>query len=86
MQSLTISLPDALMEYVEDQVLAGSYSSASDYVLALIRADQKCKAEEVLEARLLKGLNTAETELTPADWNAIRKAALAEMKERQKAR
>jgi antitoxin ParD1/3/4 len=43
----------------------------------LIRADEKRKAEDRLEALLLEGLNGEETEFTKEDWNAIRKEALA---------
>lgn len=46
----------------------------------------RCKAEEQLEAKLLEGLNSAESELTPADWSAIREEALAQVEARTKAR
>lgn len=39
------------------------YSSASEYVRELIRADEKPKAEGQLEAKRLVGLNSAESEL-----------------------
>lgn len=77
MQSMNISLPEPLKEFVDGQIAAGRYSSASEYVRELIRNDEKHKAQEQLEALLLEGLNTEETELTPADWKAIRKEALA---------
>ncbi len=51
----------------------------------LIRADEKRKAEEQLEAKLLEGLNGAESALTPADWSAIRKEALAKVEARKQA-
>jgi len=34
----------------------------------LIRADEKRKAEDQMEEKLLEGLNRAESALTPADW------------------
>lgn len=40
-------------------------------------ADEKRQAEEQLEAQLLEGLNSAESELTTEDWCAIRKEAAA---------
>ena len=52
----------------------------------LIRADEKRKAENRLEAMLLEGLNSAETELSPTDWSAIRKEALAKVEARKKQR
>jgi len=45
-----------------------------------IRADEKRKAEERLETPLLEGLQSAETELTPADWSAILQEAIAQVK------
>ena len=52
----------------------------------LIRADEKRKAEEQLEAKLLEGLNSAESELTAADWSALRKEALAKIEARKQTR
>jgi antitoxin ParD1/3/4 len=86
MQSMNISLSEPLKQFVDSQVLTGRYSSASEYVRELIRADEKRKAEDQLEAKLLEGLNSAESELTPADWTAIRKAALAKVEARKLAR
>ncbi len=79
MPSLNIFLPEPLMQFVNGQIVQGRYSSASDYVCNLIRADQRRQATTQLEANLLEGLNSAESELTPADWNAIRKEALAKI-------
>ena len=86
MQSMNISLPDPLKQFVDGQIAQGRYSSASEYVRELIRADEKRKAEEQLEAKLLEGLNSAESELTPADWSALRKAALSRLEARKKQR
>ena len=52
----------------------------------LIRADEKRKADEELEAKLLEGLNSPESELTSADWSALRKEALARLGARKKRR
>ncbi len=79
MQSMNISLPGPLKQFVDRQIEQGRYSSASEYVRELIRADEKRKAEEQLEAKLLEGLNSAESELTPTDWKDIRKAAMAKL-------
>jgi antitoxin ParD1/3/4 len=86
MESMNISLPEPLKQFVDGQISTGRYSSASEYVRELIRADEKRKAEEQLEAKLLEGLNSTETELTPADWSAIRKDALAKLEARKKPR
>lgn len=86
MQSMNISLPDPLKQFVDGQISQGRYSSASEYVRELIRADEKRKAEEHLEAKLLEGLSSPESALTQAAWSAIRKEALAKLQARKKAR
>jgi len=58
--------------------------ATSEYVRELIRADEKRKAEERLDALLLEGLGGAQTELTPLEWKAIRKEALAKVDARKK--
>jgi antitoxin ParD1/3/4 len=79
METMHIALPDALKAFVEAQIGEGGYSSVSEYVCALIRADQKHKAEERLEVLLLEGLNSGEpSAMTAADWQEIRR----EVKER----
>lgn len=83
MQSMNISLPDPLKQFVDGQIARGRYSSASEYVRELIRADERRKAEEQLEAKLLEGLSGAESELTATDWSEIRKEALARITARK---
>lgn len=60
MQTMNISLPDPMKQYVEEQVSAGAYSSASEYVRELVRADQKRHAKEQLEQLLLNAINSGE--------------------------
>lgn len=86
MQSMNISLPDPLKEFVDGQIAQGRYSSVSEYVRELIRADEKRKAEEQLEALLLKGLRGEEAAVTRADWQAIRHEALSQLKKVRKSR
>ena len=86
MQSMNISLPDPLMQFVNNQISMGHYSNVSEYVRALIHADEGRKAEDQLQALLLEGLNSTESELTPADWQDIRREALAQVEARKKVR
>ena len=60
MQTMNISLPDPMKDFVDGQVASGRYSSASEYVRELIRKDEKRRAEEKLEAQLLEGLNSGD--------------------------
>lgn len=75
MVSMNISLPHRLKAWIEGQVAEGRYSSASEYVRDLIRADEKAKAQANLEALLLEGLDGEETEWTEADWQALERRA-----------
>jgi antitoxin ParD1/3/4 len=73
MQTMNISLPDPMKQYVEEQVSAGGYSSASEYVRELVRIDQKSKAKDLLEQTLLAALKEGEpVEATPEWWNSLR--------------
>jgi antitoxin ParD1/3/4 len=40
MSTMNISLPDALKDFVEEQVTAKGYGTSSEYVRELIRQDQ----------------------------------------------
>jgi antitoxin ParD1/3/4 len=58
METMNIALPEAMKHFVQERVAAGGYSSVSEYVRELIRADQKRKAEERIDALLLEGLDS----------------------------
>ena len=83
MQSMNISLPEPLKDFVDRQVAQGRYSSVSEYMRELIRADEKRKAESELEAKLLEGLSGAESVVSAAEWTEIRKEALAKVASRK---
>jgi antitoxin ParD1/3/4 len=84
MQSMNISLPDPLKEFVEGQIASGRYSSASEYVRELIREDEKRKAEERLETLLLEGLSGEESKFTRKDMSDIRAEAVALVRKKRK--
>ena len=84
MQTMNISLPDQLKEFVDVQVGSGRYSSVSEYIRELIRSNEKRKAEERLTTLLPEGLDSEDCELTPGDLDDIRKEAVAQLKRRKK--
>ena len=87
MQTMNISLPDPMKQYVEEQVNAGGYSSASEYVRELVRTDQKRKAKEVLEQTLLAALNEGEpVNATPEWWDTLRQEVTKRAKARKPAK
>jgi antitoxin ParD1/3/4 len=70
---MNIALPESMKQFVLAQVSAGGYSTASEYVRELIRADQKAKAQQRLEQLLLEGLDSGPaTPMTKRDWEALR--------------
>lgn len=73
MQTMNISLPESMKEFVEEQVSGGGYSSASEYVRDLVRADQSRKAKERLEEVLFGALRSGEPmDVTPQCWEELR--------------
>jgi antitoxin ParD1/3/4 len=84
MQTMNISLPDQLKDFVDEQLGSGRYSSVSEYVRDLIRDDERRKAQEKLEALLMEGLQSDEpTEMTRQDWDAIRREAAKQFEARK---
>ena len=84
MQTMNISLPDQLKEFVDGQVGSGRYSSVSEYVRDLIRDDEKRKAQERLETLLMEGIQSGEaTQMTRQDWTDIRTEAVRQFEARK---
>jgi antitoxin ParD1/3/4 len=86
MQTMNISLPEPLKQFVEEQVNQGGYSSASEYVRELLRADQKRKAKEQLEEILSAALQSEAQEVTPEYWQKLREEALDRVNARRAAK
>jgi antitoxin ParD1/3/4 len=71
MTIMNISLPDSLHDFVLDQVAKGRYSSASEYIGELVRAE---RAQASLETEVVEGLQSGEaTPMTSDDWNELRR-------------
>jgi antitoxin ParD1/3/4 len=62
-------VPENLAPYFQAQI-TGQYSTANDYIQALVRADLTHRAD--LETKLLEALDTPATPMTQADWDHIR--------------
>lgn len=81
MTSLNISLPEALKEYVENQVASGDWGTPSEYIRELIRQDKERRLVS-LEQELVAGVRGRKVELSIDD---IRKKGLVQVL-REKAR
>jgi antitoxin ParD1/3/4 len=55
-----ISLPEPLKDYIDQRVIEEHHGTLSDYIRALVRKDQKCRAEERLDKLLLEGLESGQ--------------------------
>jgi antitoxin ParD1/3/4 len=62
MSTMNVSLPEALKDFVDEQVTERGYGTSSEYVRELIRKDQD---RQRLRGLLLKGAESAPT--TPID-------------------
>lgn len=87
MTTMNISLPEPMRKWVDDRVKSGSFGNASEYIRSLIRDDQKQRAQQELEAKLIEGLESgALTAWTKDDADAIKARLLsraAEIKQSQ---
>ena len=65
MSTMNISLPEALKDFVNDQVSARGYTTSSEYVRELIRKDHD---RQHLHALLLEGAVSTQTVTADADY------------------
>ena len=73
MDTMNVGVPDSLKDFVHARVAEGGFSSASEYIHALIRADQKRQALAVVEAEVLRGVRSGPAvPMTAEDWESIR--------------
>ena len=74
MTTINVSLPDPMKSWVEKQVNAGHYSSASDYVRDLIQRDQEYhNNRETLIKALIAGENSGISKRTVGDiWEDVK--------------
>lgn len=85
METMNIAVPDGLKAFVQTRVAEGGYSSVSEYVRELIRADQKQQAWSVVEAEVLKGLSSGPAvPMTADDWASIRAEVRKRIETRKK--
>ena len=80
-----IVVPETLQEFVLARVAEGGYKNVNEYVRALIRADQKNQAREVLDAEITKGINSGPAvPMTQEDWDSIRAEVIGRHEARSK--
>jgi antitoxin ParD1/3/4 len=72
MTTLSISLPDSLSAFVEEQAALGGYPTPSDYIRSLLREAQDRKDRGEVEGKLLAALDSEAGEMVPDDWDRMR--------------
>lgn len=81
--TMNVSLPENMKNFVEERVESGGYSTASEYIRELIRADQKRREQEQLETLLQQRLqNGSERELDLLEVKREMTKRLAERKQK----
>jgi antitoxin ParD1/3/4 len=86
MTTVTISLPESLKTFVDEQIATKGYGNVSEYFRTLLR-DAHAKEEDAkLEALLVEGLTSGEDiPLSREFWSEL-KAEAAELAKKHKAR
>lgn len=76
MPTVTISLPDSLKEFIDNQLATKGYGNVSEYFRSLVREAQKEEEETRLEALLLEGLSSGDDiAITPQFWKELKAEA-----------
>lgn len=78
MQTMTISLPNEMRDYVDTRTQSGGFGNTSEYVRDLIRRDRDRREQEALEQQLIANLGSPQIE-----WTAeVRERMLAAVESR----
>lgn len=85
MTTLTISLPESLRDFIDQQVKTRGYGNTSEYLRNLVRHDQEQQAQRKLEALLLEGIESGgdDVEATAAFWQDLKAEAIELVKKRR---
>lgn len=85
MSTLTISLPEAMVEFVEAQAREGGFVTVSEYVEAVLRDVQVRAAKRALEEKLREGIESGDAApLTHEEWDAIVREGFARAPSRRR--
>ena len=78
MTTVTISLPETLKTFIDEQLATKGFGNVSEYFRSLLRDAQERDEDARLEALLLEGLATGgeDIPLTRAFWKDLKAEAL----------
>ena len=85
MTTVTISLPETLKTFIDEQLATKGYGNVSEYFRSLLRDAQEREEEARLEALLVEALATGgdDIPLTRAFWKDLKSEALDLAKKHQ---
>jgi antitoxin ParD1/3/4 len=75
MATVTISLPDSLKKFVDDQLASKGYGNVSEYFRSLLREAQEKEQDARLQTLLLEGLASDRIPLTEEFWAELKAEA-----------
>lgn len=76
MTTVTISLPESLKEFIDQQLATKGYGNVSEYFRSLLREAQKEEEDARLGTLLLEGLTGgADIPITPEFWKDLKAEA-----------
>jgi antitoxin ParD1/3/4 len=74
MQEMIINLPETVKEYVESRIASGDYLTSEEYLVHLIREDQKRRAKEYLKMKIREAEESGPPEeITAEYWDDVRR-------------
>ncbi|MBK5290820.1 MAG: type II toxin-antitoxin system ParD family antitoxin [Acidobacteriia bacterium] len=78
MPTVTISLPESLKTFLEEQLATKGYGNVSEYFRSLLRQAQEREEDARLEALLVEGLSTGGKDfpLTRQFWKDLKAEAM----------
>ena len=86
MTTVTISLPESLKAFVDEQLATKGYGNVSEYFRSLLRAAQEREEDTRLETLLVDGLKTGgdDIPLTRQFWKDLKLEAMELAKKHQR--
>lgn len=86
MVALHVTITPEQQSHLQQRLEAGEFATASEYVRALIREDQRRTAQDQLEAKLLASLESEATELNDQTLEALRQRMTDKINTRRNAK
>jgi antitoxin ParD1/3/4 len=86
MTTVTISLPEPLRDFIEEQVKVKGYGDISEYMRDLVQEAQEAESSKRLESLLLEGLESGgdDIEVNETFWKDLKAETTAQIAEHKR--